>query len=209
MMKTVVITDTPFSDNEAEMIRIILSEGIDRVHIRKPGSSESDFRRLIEAIPERFYPAVTLQDHVGLAVGYGIGGVHLNSRNPSVPAGFKGKVSRSCHSLEEVARYASQTDYHFLSPIFDSISKQGYRSGFDMAQLRQAACEGILTRKTIALGGVSADKLPLLHDIGFGGAAFLGDIWHNYHSAADLPALLSHFDRLMRICEEITSSDER
>ena len=37
MMKTVVITDTPFSDNEAEMIRIILSEGIDRVHIRKPG----------------------------------------------------------------------------------------------------------------------------------------------------------------------------
>lgn len=174
MMKTVVITDTPFSDNEAEMIRIILSEGIDRVHIRKPGSSESDFRRLIEAVPERFYPAVTLQDHVGLAVGYGIGGVHLNSRNPSVPAGFKGKVSRSCHSLEEVAR-CREEDYLFLSPIYDSISKNGYRSAFTEKSLSES--DGIIGPMVYALGGVRPENLPELERYGFGGAAFLGYVW--------------------------------
>lgn len=174
MMKTVVITDTHFSDNEAEMIRIILSEGIDRVHIRKPGSSESDFRRLIEAVPERMYPALTLQDHVGLAVGYGIGGVHLNSRNPSVPAGFKGKVSRSCHSLEEVAR-CREEDYLFLSPIYDSISKNGYRSAFTEKSLSES--DGIIGPKVYALGGVRPENLPELERYGFGGAAFLGYVW--------------------------------
>ena len=174
MMKTVVITDTSFSDNEAEMIRIILSEGIDRVHIRKPGSPESDFRRLIEAVPERFYPAITLQDHVGLAVGYGIGGVHLNSRNPSVPAGFKGKVSRSCHSLEEVAR-CREEDYLFLSPIYDSISKNGYRSAFTEKSLSES--DGIIGPRVYALGGVRPENLPELERYGFGGAAFLGYVW--------------------------------
>ena len=174
MMKTVVITDTHFSDNEAEMIRIILSEGIDRVHIRKPGSPESDFRRLIEAVPERMYPALTLQDHVGLAVGYGIGGVHLNSRNPSVPAGFKGKVSRSCHSLEEVAR-CREEDYLFLSPIYDSISKNGYRSAFTEKSLSES--DGIIGPKVYALGGVRPENLPELERYGFGGAAFLGYVW--------------------------------
>lgn len=174
MMKTVVITDTHFSDNEAEMIRIILSEGIDRVHIRKPGSPESDFRRLIEAVPERFYPAITLQDHVGLAVGYGIGGVHLNSRNPSVPAGFKGKVSRSCHSLEEVAR-CREEDYLFLSPIYDSISKNGYRSAFTENSLSES--DGIIGPRVYALGGVRPENLPELERYGFGGAAFLGYVW--------------------------------
>ena len=174
MMKTVVITDTHFSDNEAEMIRIILSEGIDRVHIRKPGSSESDFRRLIEAVPERMYPALTLQDHVGLAVGYGIGGVHLNSRNPSVPAGFKGKVSRSCHSLEEVAR-CREEDYLFLSPIYDSISKNGYRSAFTEKSLSES--DGIIGPRVYALGGVRPENLPELERYGFGGAAFLGYVW--------------------------------
>lgn len=174
MMKTVVITDTSFSDNEAEMIRIILSEGIDRIHIRKPGSSESGFRRLIDSIPERFYPAITLQDHVGLAVGYGIGGVHLNSRNPSVPAGFKGKVSRSCHSLEEVAR-CREEDYLFLSPVYNSISKNGYRSAFTEKSLSES--DGIIGPRVYALGGVRPENLPELERYGFGGAAFLGYVW--------------------------------
>lgn len=208
-MQIIILTAPDFLPDEAQALASLLDHGLHRLHLRKPGCTEAQLESLIRSLPAEYYERISLHDHFPLQARYHLGGIHLNGRNPHVPQNFQGIVSRSCHSLEEVARYASQTDYHFLSPIFDSISKQGYRSGFDMAQLRQAACEGILTRKTIALGGVSADKLPLLRDIGFGGAAFLGDIWHDYRSAADLPALLSHFDRLMRICEEITSSDER
>lgn len=53
------------------------------------------------------------------------------------------------------------------------------------------------------MGGVSADKLTLLHTLGFGGAAFLGDIWHDYHSVANLSTLLHHFKELLNACKEL------
>ena len=88
MMRIIVITDTSFAASEAESIRILLLEGADRVHLRKPQSAEADMRRLIEALPPELYPRLTLQDHLQLAKEYGIGGVHLNARNPEIPAGF-------------------------------------------------------------------------------------------------------------------------
>ena len=69
MMRIIVITDTPFAASEAESIRILLSEGADRVHLRKPQSAENDMRRLIEALPPELYPRLTLQDHLYLAGG--------------------------------------------------------------------------------------------------------------------------------------------
>ena len=81
----------------------------------------------------------------------------------------RGLVSRSCHSLEEASSPAA---YRFLSPVFDSISKTGYRAAFDLGSLR-----GKVDETFVALGGVTPDRLPLLADIGFGGAAFLGYIW--------------------------------
>lgn len=201
-MQIIVLTSPDFLPDEVQALTALLAHGLDRLHLRKPDCTEAQLEALIRQLPAQYYDRISLHDHFSLQARYRLGGIHLNGRNPYAPEGFQGIVSRSCHSLEEVAHYAPLADYHFLSPIFDSISKQGYRSGFDMAQLRQAALEGIVTRKTIALGGVSADKLRQLHDIGFGGAAFLGDIWRGYRSADDLPALLTHFNKLMRVCRE-------
>ncbi len=202
-MKIIVLTHPEFLPDEAEALTCLLDQGLDRLHLRKPGCSEAQLEALIRQLPAGHYGRISLHDHFPLQARYHLGGIHLNSRNPRPPQDFKGTVSRSCHTLEEAAHYGTLTDYHFLSPIFDSISKQGYRAGFSEAQLRQASAEGILTDKTIALGGVSADKLPLLHTLGFGGAAFLGDIWHGYHSAASLPALLHHFEKLLNACKAL------
>ena len=174
MMRIIVITDTSFAASEAESIRILLSEGVDRVHLRKPQSAEADMRRLIEALPPELYPRLTLQDHLHLAGEYGIGGVHLNARNPEIPAGFGGLVSRSCHSFEELASHPTE-DYLFLSPIFDSFSKTGYRAG----ELREAFVQGIINPRITALGGIRPEHLPALKEYGFGGAALLGYIWQS------------------------------
>lgn len=202
-MKLVVITAPDFLPDEAQALTQLLDAGLDRLHLRKPGCTEEELETLISLLPAEHYGRISLHDHFALQARYRLGGIHLNGRNPHAPEGFKGLLSRSCHSLEEVARFGPLTDYHFLSPIFDSISKQGYRAGFDPEQLRQAAREGILTRRIIALGGVTADKLSLLHDLGFGGAALLGDIWKDYRSAADLPALLARFGELAHIAREV------
>ena len=196
-MNLIILTTPNFLPDEAEALTALLSHGLYRLHLRKPGCTEAELDALIRQLPPAYYPRISLHDHFPLQARYHLGGIHLNSRNPDVPAGFQGLVSRSCHTLEEAARYAPLTDYYFLSPIFDSISKQGYHAGFTEQQLRQTAEQGIINEKTIALGGVTADKLPYLASLGFGGAAFLGDIWSGYHSREDIPDVIEHFLKLM------------
>ncbi len=140
-------------------------------------------RRFVESLPEVFYPRLSLHDHAPLAVEYGLGGVHLNSRNRTLPDGFRGVVSRSCHTLAEVMAVKDE-DYLFLSPIYDSISKSGYGRAFGCVELVQAAAEGIINERVFALGGVRKESLSELRDLGFGGAAMLGDVWRDTSAAA-------------------------
>lgn len=200
-MKLIVITSPEFLDGEAEVLNALLDSGLDRLHVRKPASTEDELAALVGQIYEKYRQRVTLHDHFELQRRYALGGVHLNGRNPSLPDGFEGVVSRSCHSLDEVAVWRKRTDYLFLSPIFDSISKAGYRSGFSREQLCDASVKGVIDSRVFALGGVSAENLPEVRSMGFGGAVFLGDVWSRYHSPADIRAVLSHFETLRRAAE--------
>ena len=67
--------------------------------------------------------------------------------------------------------------YLSLSPIFDSISKQGYHSAFTAEDIAKAYEEGIIDHRVMALGGITFDKLQLVKQMGFGGAMILGDAW--------------------------------
>jgi thiamine monophosphate synthase len=91
--------------------------------------------------------------------------------------GWKGSISRSCHSFEEIKEWKDRCNYLSLSPIYDSISKQGYLSAFSREQIEKAVAEGIIDNKVLALGGVTFDKVEEVERLGFGGAMVLGDAW--------------------------------
>ena len=82
-------------------------------------------------------------------------------------------MTKSCHSLDEIS-LAEGYDYVTLSPIYDSISKAGYKAKFDIDSLRPV----IAGRKVIALGGVTPEKFGELAEKGFSGASLLGYIWN-------------------------------
>ena len=177
-MQIIVITLPYFFTGEALRISNMLAQGhADRIHLRKPDSTSDDCRRLLDTIGPQWFTHIVIHDHFELCAEYGLRGVHLNRRNPSPPAGHHGTLSCSCHSLEEVVERKPMMDYVFLSPIYDSISKQGYRSKFTDEMLRKAAAEGIIDKKVVALGGVTFECIPHLEEYGFGGAALLGDAW--------------------------------
>lgn len=176
-MKRIIITRPDFFDGEANAIEAMLDNGADRVHIRKPGASAEAIEALVRSIRFDLRIRLSLHDHTELAMPLGVGGVHLNSRNPEVPAGFWGIVSRSCHSIEELARPHDGIAYSFLSPVFDSISKKGYTHGFDIAELAEAASRGIIGPDVYALGGVHPGNFRRVNSLGFGGAALLGAAW--------------------------------
>ena len=177
MSKTIVITLPHFFDGEAGQIVQLLQGSVDLVHIRKPQATEEETEQLLREIPKEFHHRLVLHDHHSLAVRHHLHGVHLNSRNPQPPEGWRGSVSRSCHSLAEVREWKQRCDYVSLSPIFDSISKQGYHAAFTTEQLARAKEKGIIDEKVMALGGVTFNRMDEVLRMGFGGGMILGDAW--------------------------------
>ena len=189
-MKTIVITSPDHWPGEETVIPRLLEAGVDFVHLRKPAWSEADCARLLSLVPAWCHGRIVVHDHFVLCRRFALRGIHLNGRCPEIPVGFEGAVSRSCHSLCEVEEGKPLSSYVFLSPVFDSISKPGYRAAFTPAELQSAARRGIIDRRMVALGGVSVDNVALLRACGFGGVALLGEVWRQAAGA--------HFDDYLR-----------
>lgn len=160
-------------ENEIESVKTIIDSGFDYVHVRKPSFSSAEMEAYLKKFPSEYLPHLKLNDHFELARQFDVAGLHLNRRNNEVPRWFTKKVSKSCHSFGELSNIGS-FEYVFLSPIYDSICKQGYTSNFTAGELMQAGRDGLIDGKVIALGGITAGKLPEIKEYGFGGAAFLG-----------------------------------
>ena len=190
----IVLTRPDFLEGEAEKITQLLQSGrADLIHIRKPPLPLADsarglelaelawlerLERLIQALPARVYGRLVLHDCFELALKYQLRGVHLNSRHPQPPEGFRGAISISCHSLKELAECRKKPyAYMSLSPIFDSISKPGYHSAFTVEDIAEARRQGLIDERVMALGGVTFDKVNDVLKMGFGGAMILGDAW--------------------------------
>ena len=176
-MHLIVITEPQFVTNEATIIAQLLHWGVDLIHLRKPESSADDLAKLIEAIPTVYHNRLVLHDHFDLAAHFTLHGLHLNRRNSVLPPNHKGTVSQSCHTLDEVKVCKTKCDYVFLSPVFNSISKQGYTSAFTPKALSEAKKQGLIDQKVVALGGITAANIDKTKYYGFGGVALLGDIW--------------------------------
>lgn len=169
----IVITPEQFITDEARKIDQILESGVDYVHIRKPGGLVKDVRELLKNISHGYHARLKLHDQFSLLNEFQVGGVHLNTRNSIKPQNAR-CVSRSCHTLAEIED-SKEYDYITLSPIFDSISKSGYKSAFFLENLK----DKIEGKNVIALGGVTPDLFPLLINAGFYGAAMLGCVWRD------------------------------
>lgn len=213
-MKLIVITPPEFFLGEAALLNTLLEHGVDSVHVRKPHSTREACKRLLDEVaddcqrrgssPLLHLQRLVLHDHHGLCVPYRLQGIHLNSRNPTVPVDIQQAnegtehhytLSASCHSTKEVAGRKPLLDYVFLSPIFDSISKEGYRAAYTEQELRAAADMGIIDQKVIALGGITPARLDKIKALHFGGAAFLGDVWRRQNNVKEM---VEHITRLRR-----------
>ena len=116
-MKTIVITRPAFFDGETDLANNLFREGMERLHLRKPGASEEELAAWLQDIDSQYYGRIVLHDRFPLAEKFALGGVHLNSRNPEAPHGIRGMtVSRSCHSIREVIQHKSCLLYTSPSP---------------------------------------------------------------------------------------------
>lgn len=161
------------AEAEAAMIvRLLESGAADVIHLRKPQAAEEYVAAVVEAIPGAWRRRVMIHDHFSLTERYRLRGVQLNSRNRVAPESAL-CLSVSCHTLDEAHSLADSVGYLTLSPVFDSISKPGYKSAVSPESVAGKLPEG----KVIALGGVTPADLFRLRRAGFAGSAMLGWLW--------------------------------
>jgi hypothetical protein len=102
-----------------------------------------------------------------------------------------GTNSKSVHSWEEFRRLPAGLEYAFISPVFDSISKPGYRANGELLEIPSWP----LPCRPVGLGGVSADTIGLMTRRGWTGAALLGWLWEKPREA------VSRFEQIKKIID--------
>lgn len=179
--RLIIITAPGAGNDELQVISALFAGKLETLHVRKPGYSKAQLRQFLQQLPQKYHKRVVIHAHYSLLSQFKLKGIHLtaHSRRKRLPGAFdpaRHTLSGSFHSLAEIARAKRTFDYVFLSPVFDSISKKGYRSAFDREEL-SAFLEK--HQNIVALGGVDLKNIRQIIKMGFAGAATLGFIWES------------------------------
>ncbi len=194
------MTQPTFFVEEDKIISSLFDEGLDNLHLYKPGSSPMYSERLLTLLPDEYYNKITVHDNFYLKEEYNLRGIHIDDDTTPVPTGYKGHVSRTCTRLDNLKETKHNADYVFLKYICDSQTEVGQKASFTASELREAARRGLIDRHVYALGGMNLDTIRLAKDYGFGGVVICGDLWNrfNIHQELDYQALIDHFSKIRK-----------
>ena len=199
-MKLAIMTKSTFFVEEDKILSSLFDEGLDDLHLFKPGSSPMYSERLLTLLPEDYYRKITVHDHFYLKQEYDLVGIHLDNPTDNLPDGYKGKFSRTCTDLSQLKEMKKKSQYVFLKNIFDCIEFKEEKSSFSLQQLELAAGNGLIDKKVYALGGMSLENIKIAKALGFGGVVICGDLWNRFdiHNEKDYKELIAHFEKLRK-----------
>lgn len=177
-----IITHTGKVNNEPTLWLQLLQEGASNILVRKPGWDEADYEMLLLGANPSCYPYLIIADHPRLCERYGLMGVHFGEA-------IRGNVtheelqqyqqngwllSTSIHSVQTLPVVSNIWGQLLLSPVFDSISKAGYKAAFDKDfRLYKDGYAG----NVLALGGIDQHTANKARHMQFDGIALHGAIW--------------------------------
>lgn len=200
-MKLIIMTKPSFFVEEDKILTTLFEEGMESLHLNKPHSEPVYSERLLTLLGDDCYRRINVHRHFYLREEYGLRGIHLDTPSEEQPYGYKGHVSCTCHNVGDLKSAKKFADYVFLATIFDSNSNPADKHTHTLQELREAARRGLIDRHVYALGGVTAENMRQLRDLGFGGVVVCGDLWNrfNIQNGQDYKALISHFKMLQRL----------
>lgn len=208
-MKLIAISHPGNLENETEIITKLFEEGLEYFHLRKPNYKKKKLQAFLNAIPKEFHNRIILHKYHLLALDYGVKGIHITNRHLKKPVitGIKLwylrfrkpslTISSSFHDITTLKKRHKEFTYVFLSPIFNSISKKGYKSAFNEVTLQKTLKE---TDNVMALGGVTTTKINKVRELGFSGACLLGALWHSKNPVESFRKIKERCAKLQLAC---------
>jgi thiamine-phosphate pyrophosphorylase len=215
-MKLVVISSPEKVEKEHELINALFEQGLKCFHLRKPGYTKDEMQNFLKGIHPENLRRISIHSNFELIGKYNLAGIHLTGDYlKSMPenalkeiyntARKKNlKVSSSIHSLEELSNLSFKYDYVFFSPVFESISKEGYNSKFSQTEITESL-QKLKAHKVrteiIALGGIDETKIEKIIEMNFDGAAILGAIWNDFSKSGSISYTLEIFNSIKIKCQ--------
>lgn len=199
-MKLIVMTKPTFFVEEDKILANLFDEGLENLHLNKPGSSPMYSERLLTLLGEDLTSKITVHHHFYLKEEYRLKGIHIDDARTEPPAGYRGNITRTCHAIDELKEAKKHSNYVFLQSIFNSQTVASEKQTFTEEELKAASKQGLIDKKVYALGGMNIDNVKYAKDLGFGGIVICGDLWNRFdiHNELDYKELLLHFERLRK-----------
>ena len=190
-MKLVLMSTPHFFVEEHHILTALFDEGLEMVHLNKPNSEPVFCERLLSLLPEAYRKLIVTHDHFYLQNEYELKGIHLTERNPQKPEHYKGSVSCSCESVEDIVQLKKEMD-HILFNI----------SAIDPTLLlKDCAKRKYIDKKIFAIGNIDLDNAAQIADCGFGGIVLQNTIWDKFdiHNTQDFKEIINHFRKIRRV----------
>jgi len=209
--KLIIITSSEPVYKEFEIINSLFNEGLECLHLRKPDYDLPELEHWLQQVNPHNLNKIVIHSHYEMAEKIRLKGIHFTNeflnRTPeedifSIVQKAKSQkhtISASVHSSEELKSLKFNYDYIFLSPVFDSISKQGYKSSFNLKEL-SVDLKNQDNISVIALGGIDEGNIELALQSGFAGVALLGAIWNTKREE-----VVDKFQRMKKIFKDIVN----
>jgi thiamine-phosphate pyrophosphorylase len=177
----VVVSSPVAVPREAEWCNALFDAGLEVLHLRKPDAVEAVLNDLLQGIDAQYHDRLAWHQHHGVGGTWGMRRRHLTSaaRQQTTHTQLEHwkasgqTISTSIHAPEEYIAVSPVVDYVLLGPVFESISKPGYRSSKPLL----SPARGPQATKVIAIGGVEPHRCEAVSAAGFDGIAVLGFIW--------------------------------
>ena len=180
---TLITPEQSHAHEHAVLTELMQGLGL-TVHVRKPLWSAEQYTHYLQAFPEHVLKHLVLHEQHELVETFPVKGIHLKEKDrvhPLSAALTSRLVSTSVHSAEEASALTQSFDYLFFSPVFTSISKEGYGRIHSMEELSflRAELKKRTTIPVMALGGIHEGNVREVKKSGFDGAALLGAVWQS------------------------------
>lgn len=198
-MKLVILTQPRYFVEEDKILEALFEEGMDDLHLYKPGESPIYAERLLSLLPEDYHHRITVHDHFYLKDEFKLGGIHLDDMAQEKPDGYKGKISRTCTLSDDIRQAKKKCRYVFLHTSFQMWGNEQP----DTKALSLAARNGLIDKYVYAYGGMTLDNVQMARDLGFGGVVIGNDLWDrfNIHQECDYKAIIAYFSKLRSMIE--------
>ena len=124
-MKLIIMTKPTFFVEEDKILTALFDEGLDNLHLYKPGAAPMYSERLLTLLPDECYDHITVHEHFYLKEEYGLRGIHIDDATSPVPDKYKGRLCRTVSLGDNIKEAKKKCDYVFLRNVFADTDGRG------------------------------------------------------------------------------------